>query len=370
CRLLYFQTRMLKIGLLLLCYAVYMAHSFTDDTCAMCTNSGTYKCEDGRCECHVNFKGDMCNKQMEFCPDSECSNQGTCSFDRGTFKCFCHEGFFGRRCEHTESEVKHVYEMEKDLELKNCGAGQICKPPVPEVVCSTTDLNNCDENGIVRPVKPCPYPHYCWEKFNNNKCDWECNRSECYYDSFECSTRRPCPSMCRTKSGGCSSECSLRMWATNETIRGPIQRPVLIKVTLAVSEQFWWDNMREIVSNISEPLRTPLIYVASQNERLEKNKYSLENVISRGKRNIMNEKENNVDVTFVMPIACKHSEECVRSAEEAGAMLSLASTKSTLGVPKFNHIEVGEMKDSRLNSVISGRDIFRSFFARLWNPLG
>ncbi|GMR59007.1 hypothetical protein PMAYCL1PPCAC_29202 [Pristionchus mayeri] len=307
-------------GLALVC------HGYKNNTCSSCFDDGTYKCglTSNTCICHVGFCGEVCQKNN--CSYNQCK-PGRSVFRRGNDECECEKGFWGRTCEHTDAEVANLTEWEPDLAKKYCGEKEECEPPHLQVVCSHENLDTCDEKGNVRPFNKCPYPWYCFESFRNGKCDWECERSECLYDGYECATNRDCDPKCITRAGTCDLECSLKEIGKPPTMD---YGPTTIEFMLDISEQFWWDNEREIIANISEPLRTPLLYIPQLNWELEKNKNSLEKIISRSRRSISRDEVVVVNLVLASK-SCTRPSECAADAITASRIYSAAAGNEKSG---------------------------------------
>ncbi|KAF8382597.1 hypothetical protein PRIPAC_71739, partial [Pristionchus pacificus] len=317
--MLKFYSFLLILGLALVC------QGYTGNKCEQqCFDVGTYNCPSNPkepCVCLVGFQGDKCQRQNRTLCNSQCQGGGECVFS-GTLECECPEGFWGRLCEHSDSEVAHILINEKKLAQKYCGENEDCVPPHMQVACSNKNVDLCDEYGDVRPFKKCPYPWHCFEAFKNGKCDWECERKECLFDGYECSTNRPCKKGCRTSTGACNLECSLDINQHPELS----SEATIIELSLAVSEEYWWKHKNEIIANISDPLRTPLVYSPEHNERLEKNKNSLENILSRGRRNGVKKNGHVVVKLSLLTNTCAHNTQCTADGTTAIKVLSIISS--------------------------------------------
>lgn len=63
------------------------------------------------------------------------------------------------------------------------------------------------------PWRDCPNPDYCWNVYNNSKCDELCNSEECLFDGRDCREKPSCnplyDSYCKNnfQNGNCDMGC-------------------------------------------------------------------------------------------------------------------------------------------------------------------
>lgn len=59
-----------------------------------------------KCQCKAGYIGDLCQVEPDYCKDSPCKNNGTCSNSAGSFACSCKIGYKGNQC---ETEIGNMY---------------------------------------------------------------------------------------------------------------------------------------------------------------------------------------------------------------------------------------------------------------------
>ncbi|KAI8773675.1 uncharacterized protein LOC106064189 isoform X1 [Biomphalaria glabrata] len=81
-----------------------------------CNTHGTLS--GSQCVCRRTYVGDRCQFQNECVDDTDCSNHGHCTDTNSTsyprLQCYCHAGWFGRRCE-KESPVQSLSDLNYSL---------------------------------------------------------------------------------------------------------------------------------------------------------------------------------------------------------------------------------------------------------------
>jgi hypothetical protein len=97
--------------------------SIVNDYRETCSGHGVVK-EDGSCQCHVSYSGDVCQYKDECASDADCSGEtkGLCQFvtpySYPKFQCYCQPGWFGLKCD-KESAFKSVQYNTDDYQSKD-----------------------------------------------------------------------------------------------------------------------------------------------------------------------------------------------------------------------------------------------------------
>lgn len=93
-------------------------------------------------------------------------------------------------------------------------------------------------------------------------------------------------------------------------------------------KHIWSAKVRQIFlyTKVDFFFRTPLVYSPEHNEHLEKNKNSLENILSRGRRNGVKKNGHVVVKLSLLTNTCAHNTQCTADGTTAIKVLSIISS--------------------------------------------
>uniref|UniRef100_A0A8C7G2Z0 Delta-like protein n=1 Tax=Oncorhynchus kisutch TaxID=8019 RepID=A0A8C7G2Z0_ONCKI len=156
------------------CTVTYVSIFFSKDmentamTCAdgPCFNEG--RCADNPdggyfCQCPTGYAGFNCEKKIDHCTSSPCSNGARCVDLVNSYLCQCPDGFTGMNCDHTGNECS-IYPCQnggtcqEGLDGYTC----ICPPGYTGRNCSSP-ISRCEHN-------PCHNSATCHERNNRYVC--------------------------------------------------------------------------------------------------------------------------------------------------------------------------------------------------------
>ena len=142
------------------------------------------------CQCQPGFTGLHCENEQRC--QWTCQNGGTCTRDLSNpnqYSCLCPMHFSGRYCQNTLPKI--VTPTCPYPQCEKQSGDKVCDNQCNNYECKW-DGGDCSLNWQ-QPWVNCTASVPCWDLFKNGRCDKECDKPGCLFDSFECQENPPTP---------------------------------------------------------------------------------------------------------------------------------------------------------------------------------